>query len=109
VLCLFAAFLMSSQHSLPQVQVPQASLIHVDIAGLRNDGGQVFCALYSSADGFPKDSKKAIARVVLQSLMSMRSANSPESHPALMLCRYSTMKIPTASWTLTSWAFPVKG
>ena len=63
VLCLFAAFLMSSQHSLPQVQVPQASLIHVDIAGLRNDRGQVFCALYSSADGFPKDSKKAIARV----------------------------------------------
>jgi uncharacterized protein (DUF2141 family) len=56
------AFFLTSR-ALPQVQPPQAAIIHVEIAGLRNDKGQVFCALYSSADGFPKDSKKAVARV----------------------------------------------
>jgi uncharacterized protein (DUF2141 family) len=30
--------------------------------GLRNNKGQVFCALFTSAEGFPKDSQKAIRR-----------------------------------------------
>jgi uncharacterized protein (DUF2141 family) len=29
---------------------------------MRSDKGQIFCALYSSADGFPKESQKAIRR-----------------------------------------------
>jgi uncharacterized protein (DUF2141 family) len=56
-------FLTFSQRTLPQGQPSQASIIHVEITGLRNDRGQVFCALYSSPDGFPKDNKKAIARL----------------------------------------------
>jgi len=40
----------------------QQSLIHVEIGGLRNDKGQVVCALFSSADGFPKKSDKAVAQ-----------------------------------------------
>ncbi len=39
----------------------RANLIHVDIVGLRNDRGQVLCALYSSSLGFPKNSDKAAA------------------------------------------------
>lgn len=42
-------------------QAHQENVIHVDILGLRNDKGQVLCALYSSADGFPTKSDKAQA------------------------------------------------
>lgn len=38
------------------------NVIHVDVEGLRNDKGQVMCALYSSAEGFPKDAAKALAK-----------------------------------------------
>ena len=48
---------------LAQGQSLQTNLVNVDVAGLRNDKGQVFCALYSSRDGFPKNSEKAVARV----------------------------------------------
>src|SRR5262245_1062657 len=41
---------------------PQGSVIHVDVVGLRNNNGRVFCALYASAEGFPKDNQKAIRR-----------------------------------------------
>ena len=37
--------------------------IHVDIAGLRNDRGQVICFLYNSEVGFPKDQSLSIAKV----------------------------------------------
>jgi len=63
MLLVVSFFLTWPQRAMPQVQVPQAGLIHVDIAGVRNDKGQVLCALYSSADGFPKDSKKAVVHV----------------------------------------------
>jgi uncharacterized protein (DUF2141 family) len=47
---------------LAQAVPPQGGVIHVDAVGLRNNKGQVVCALYSSADGFPKQSQKAIRR-----------------------------------------------
>jgi uncharacterized protein (DUF2141 family) len=46
---------------LMQTQQPPENLIHVEIGGLRNDKGQVLCAIYSSADGFPKNGDKAVA------------------------------------------------
>ncbi len=46
---------------LSQAQPPQASLIHVEIDGLRNDKGQIMCALFSSAADFPKKGDNAIA------------------------------------------------
>jgi uncharacterized protein (DUF2141 family) len=45
----------------PQSQPPQENLIRVEIGGLRDDKGQVLCALFSSARGFPKTSANAIA------------------------------------------------
>ena len=40
-------------HCLPQAQ-----------PALRNNNGQVSCCLYSSADGFPKEARKAVAHIV---------------------------------------------
>lgn len=37
------------------------NVVHVAIDGLHSDKGQVICSLYSSADGFPKNDRKAIA------------------------------------------------
>ena len=63
MLLVVSSFLTWSQPALPQVESPPASIIHVEITGLRNDRGKVLCALYSSPEGFPKDSEKATARV----------------------------------------------
>jgi uncharacterized protein (DUF2141 family) len=41
---------------------PAENVIHVEIRGLRNDKGQVLCALFSSADAFPKKADKAVVR-----------------------------------------------
>lgn len=60
---LFAALIASAEPALPQAQVPQPNVIHVEVVGLHSDKGQVLCALYSSRDGFPKQSEKALARV----------------------------------------------
>ena len=54
-------FLLTS--FLAQGQSLQTNVVNVDIGGLRDDKGQVVCALYSSSDGFPKDGKKAVARI----------------------------------------------
>ncbi len=44
----------------PAQQSPSNS-IHVEITGLRNGKGVVVCALFPSADGFPKNDAKALA------------------------------------------------
>lgn len=54
-------FLLTS--FLAQGQSLQTNVVNVDIGGLRDDKGQVVCALYSSSDGFPKDGKKAVAQI----------------------------------------------
>jgi uncharacterized protein (DUF2141 family) len=38
------------------------NVIHVDVTGLRNDKGEVYCALYNSAADFPTDAEKAVSR-----------------------------------------------
>lgn len=53
--CLAATFVLKAQP-------PKENLIHVEISELRNDKGQVLCALFPSAEGFPKKPDKAIAR-----------------------------------------------
>lgn len=45
------------------MKLPEASLIHVEIVGIRNDKGRVLCSLFSSAADFPKKDK-AIAHAV---------------------------------------------
>lgn len=57
-----AALLLFSAALLPSRAQSPADRIHVEISGLRNSKGQVLCALYRSADGFPKDAGKAIAQ-----------------------------------------------
>ena len=59
----FAFFFASAGRCLPQARA-QESVIHVEVARLRNNDGQVSCSLYSSADGFPKVAQKAVAHVV---------------------------------------------
>jgi uncharacterized protein (DUF2141 family) len=39
------------------------NVIHVEIRGLRNGKGQMLCALFASADAFPKKAEKAVARL----------------------------------------------
>jgi uncharacterized protein (DUF2141 family) len=48
--------------ALAQTPPSPANLIHVEIGGLRSSRGQIVCGLYSSADGFPKNGNKALAR-----------------------------------------------
>lgn len=62
VFSILAVCLVSLARCLAQAAPPQGGIIHVDVVGLRNNKGQVFCALYASAEGFPKDSQKAIRR-----------------------------------------------
>jgi uncharacterized protein (DUF2141 family) len=42
---------------------PAENVIHVEISGLRNDKGQMLCALFSSAVAYPKKADKAAARL----------------------------------------------
>jgi uncharacterized protein (DUF2141 family) len=61
VLSFVGAMLVFAAAALPQAQPSRANLIHVEIDGLRNDKGQVLCSLFSSPEGFPKNSAKATA------------------------------------------------
>src|SRR5258708_15910683 len=58
VMALVAAFA-----TFGQTPPPAENVIHVEISGLRSDKGQMLCALYSSAQAFPKKADKAVARV----------------------------------------------
>jgi len=58
---LVAAFGVSAQ-----APAPSENVIHVEISGLRNDKGQMLCALFSSADAFPKKADKAVARLTVK-------------------------------------------
>jgi uncharacterized protein (DUF2141 family) len=42
---------------------PAENVIHVEISGLRNDKGQMLCALFSSAEAFPKKPERALTRL----------------------------------------------
>ncbi len=57
-----AAFLLLSSSVLAQAHPAQENQIRIEIAGLHNDKGQTLCALFSSADDFPKKAEKAVAR-----------------------------------------------
>ncbi len=58
---LYGTFIVLIQPAAPQAP-PQSNLIHVEISNLRTDNGEVLCALYSSANDFPKHADKAVAR-----------------------------------------------
>jgi uncharacterized protein (DUF2141 family) len=62
VLPLALAFLLLSSSAFAQAESAAEDRIQVEIAGLRNDKGQVLCALFSSPSDFPKKTDKAIAR-----------------------------------------------
>src|SRR5215471_15529520 len=62
VFLVLAVCVVSFALCIAQSAPPQGGVIHVDVVGLRNNNGQIFCALYASAEGFPKDSQKALRR-----------------------------------------------
>ena len=61
ILTFGGAFLLTFSSAPAQAQPPQENQIQVEIVGLRNDKGQVLCALFSSAGDFPKRADKAVA------------------------------------------------
>jgi uncharacterized protein (DUF2141 family) len=58
-----AVALVMASSSFGQTPATSENVIHVDISGLRNHKGQVLCALFSSAEAFPKKADKAVARL----------------------------------------------
>lgn len=63
-LCLLLAsglWLLSSSTNFAQTPPTPGNRIDVEISGLRNNKGQVMCALFSSAANFPKNAGKAVA------------------------------------------------
>lgn len=60
---LLAALAALVEAGMPQTPSPQSNVIHIDVERLRNDKGQVVCALFSSSDGFPRNGDKALAHV----------------------------------------------
>ena len=61
-LLVLSAMCLLPERLLAQTNTEKPNTIRIDIGGLRNDKGQVLCALYSSLDGFPKNSQKAVAK-----------------------------------------------
>ena len=55
--------LVAASSTFGQTRAPAENVIHVDISGLRSDQGQMLCALFSSAEAFPKKADKAVARL----------------------------------------------
>ena len=62
VFSVLAVCLVSFAPCLAQAQSAYGGKVRVDVVGLRNNQGQVCCALYASAEGFPKASQKAMQR-----------------------------------------------
>src|SRR5215831_3247444 len=105
VFSFLALCLVSLARSLAQAAPTQRDVIHVDVVGLRNNNGQVFCALYASAEGFPKDSRKATRRNTSSISDKIASCEFLGIEPERMQYRCSTMRIPTVSWIPISWGY----
>jgi uncharacterized protein (DUF2141 family) len=61
IFALSLTFVLLSLSALARAQLAQEHLIHVEIAGLRNDNGHVVCALFLSPADFPRRPSKAVA------------------------------------------------
>ena len=59
----WAVALVAGSSTFGQNSAPAENVIHVEISGLRSDKGQMLCALFSSAEAFPKKADKAVARL----------------------------------------------
>lgn len=55
----FLAVLAAGVAEAQTSDTPNTNTIEVDVVGLHNNDGEVYCALYSSADGFPDGFAKA--------------------------------------------------
>ena len=63
---MLAAALGVGSHALAEEPAPASGTITVQVWNLQNNNGQVGCSLYSKKDGFPSDSTKADARMMVQ-------------------------------------------
>jgi uncharacterized protein (DUF2141 family) len=57
------AALFAGCGALGQTRAPAENVIHVEISGLRSAKGQMLCALYASAEAFPKKADQAVSRL----------------------------------------------
>jgi uncharacterized protein (DUF2141 family) len=69
---LAGALAVFSPTALAQAPPSTENRIHVEVVGLRNETGQVLCALFSSAEGFPNKPEKALVRT--RSVITSRRA-----------------------------------
>lgn len=62
---LVALLVISAAQPTASADQPSSAVIRAELKNLRNDAGQVGCALFRSADGFPGDMGKAVEHVRL--------------------------------------------
>ena len=85
VFSVLAVCLLSLARCLAQAASPQGSVIHVDVVGLRNNKGQVLCALFSSPSDFPKKTDKAVAHA----MSSISQGHASCEFPAIAAGKYA--------------------
>lgn len=78
---LFLAALLATGLAEAQTNSSNSNAIRVTVVGLHSNDGEVYCALYSSADGFPdgftKAAKKTTAKITNEQAVCEFSAVAP--------------------------------
>ena len=85
IFSVLAVCLLSLARCLAQAASPQGSVIHVDVVGLRNNKGQVLCALFSSPSDFPKKTDKAVAHA----MSSISQGHASSEFPGIAAGKYA--------------------
>ncbi len=62
----FGAAQVAAQDALPPAQEGRVDVIVIEVQGLQSDKGQIGCAIFSKADGFPDEIDKAMKQVLLK-------------------------------------------
>lgn len=108
---LFLAALLATCLAEAQTNSSNSNAIRVSVVGLHSNDGEVYCALYSSADGFPdgftKATKTTTAKITNeQAVCEFAAAYPPEYIPDPEVAAAAMQPSPTATPTATPLATP---